>query len=103
MGFSMGSAIAQHLAVRNPELVRSLVLCSTWGRSDAHFRAMVDSWRWMIEGAPNERAFYEAFLVWVYTAHAHDNGTVDQIIEEAMAFPYQQAAGGHAARDRCLP
>ena len=90
MGFSMGSTIAQHLALRNPELVRSLVLCSTWGRSDAYFKAMADSWRWMIDSAPDERSFYEAFLVWVYTARAHDDGTVDQIIAEAMAFPHQQ-------------
>jgi pimeloyl-ACP methyl ester carboxylesterase len=90
MGFSMGSTIAQHLALRHPELVRSLVLCSTWGRSDAYFRAMADSWRWMIEGAPDERSFYEAFLVWVYTARAHEDGTVDEIINEAMAFPHQQ-------------
>ena len=90
MGFSMGSTIAQHLALRNPELVRSLVLCSTWGRSDAYFRAMAGSWRWMIDSAPDERSFYEAFFVWVYTRRAHDDGTVDQIIEEAMAFPHQQ-------------
>jgi len=90
MGFSMGSTIAQHLVLRNPELVCSLVLCSTWGRSDAYFRAVADSWRWMIDSAPDERSFYEAFLVWVYTARAHDDGTVDQIIEEAMAFPHQQ-------------
>jgi len=90
MGFSMGSVIAQHLALRNPELVQSLVLCSTWGRSDAYFKAMSDSWRWMIDSAPDERSFYEAFLVWVYTRRAHGDGTVDQIIREAMAFPHQQ-------------
>ena len=90
MGFSMGGAIAQHLALRNPELVRSLVLCSTWGRSDAYFRAMADTWRWMIDGAPDERSFYEGFFVWVYTRRAHDDGTVDQIIADAMEFPHQQ-------------
>ena len=90
MGFSMGGAIAQHLALRNPELVRSLVLCSTWGRSDAYFRAMADTWRWMIDGAPDERSFYEGFFVWVYTRRAHDGGTVDQIIADAMEFPHQQ-------------
>jgi pimeloyl-ACP methyl ester carboxylesterase len=90
MGFSMGSTIAQHLVLRNPELVRSLVLCSTWGRSDARFRAMADSWRWMIDSAPDERSFYEAFFLWVYTARAHDDGTVGRLIEEAMAFPHQQ-------------
>ena len=90
MGFSMGSTIAQHLTLRNPELVRSLVLCSTWGRSDAYFRAMANSWRWMIDSAPDERSFYEGFLVWVYTRRAHDDGTVARIIDDAMAFPHQQ-------------
>jgi hypothetical protein len=52
---------------------------------------MADSWRWMIDNAPDERSFYEAFLLWVYTARAHSDGTVDQIIEEAMAFPHQQS------------
>ncbi len=34
-GFSMGSAIAQEMALRYPELVRSLVLMSTYARPDA--------------------------------------------------------------------
>jgi pimeloyl-ACP methyl ester carboxylesterase len=37
--------------------------------------------------APSERAFFEAFFTWVYTPRAHADGTVDQIVEEALAFP----------------
>jgi pimeloyl-ACP methyl ester carboxylesterase len=38
-GFSGGSVIAQELALRHPELVRSLVLQSTWPVPDAYLRA----------------------------------------------------------------
>ena len=88
-GFSGGSAIAQELALRHPGLVRSLVLISSWARSDAFLRAAVKSWRWLPEVAPSERAFLEAFYLWLYTPRAHEDGTVDKIIEEVLAFPHQ--------------
>jgi pimeloyl-ACP methyl ester carboxylesterase len=89
VGFSAGSVIAQELAIRYPELVRSLVLVSTWARPDAYFHAMVNAWRWMMEAAPSERAFLEAFFVWIYTPRAHADGTVDRFIEETLAFPHK--------------
>ena len=90
-GFSMGSAIAQELALRHPGLVRSLVLVSTYSRADALFRAQLDLWRWLPTAAPSERAFFEAFFTWVYTPRAHEDGTVSAIVEEALAFPHQQS------------
>jgi pimeloyl-ACP methyl ester carboxylesterase len=88
-GFSGGSAIAQELALRHPGLVRSLVLDSTWARADAYFRAALKSWRWLPEAAPSERAFLEAFYLWIYTPRAHEDGTVDKLIEQVLAFPHQ--------------
>ena len=88
-GFSGGSVIAQELALRHPGLVRSLVLVSTWARADAFFRAVLKFWRWLPEAAPAERAFLEAFYLWVYTPRAHEDGTVEKIIEEVLAFPHQ--------------
>jgi pimeloyl-ACP methyl ester carboxylesterase len=102
-GFSMGSAIAQELALRHPELVRSLVLVSTYARPDALFRAQLNFWRWLPEAAPSERAFFEAFFTWVYTPRAHADGSVDQIVEEALAFPHQQSVEAFQAQvDVCL-
>ena len=90
-GFSGGSATAQELALRHPELVRSLVLVSTWSRADAYFRALCDAWTWLSELAPNDRAMLEAFFLWIYTPRAHEDGTVAQIIEDALAFPHPQS------------
>jgi pimeloyl-ACP methyl ester carboxylesterase len=45
----------------------------------------------MAERAPSDRAFLEAFFVWIYTARAHESGLVDQIIDGALAFPHSQS------------
>ena len=89
-GFSGGSKMAQELAIRHPDLVRSLVLVSTWTRLDPFTRRVTDFLRWLADVAPSERAMLEAFFVWIYTARAHNDGTVDQIIEEALAYPHPQ-------------
>ena len=102
-GFSMGSCIAQELAIRHPELVRSLVLVSTYARPDALLRAQLEMWRWLPLAAPDERSFFEAFFTWVYTPRAHADGTVARCVEEAMAFPHQQTVEAFQAQvDACL-
>src|ERR671915_932117 len=90
-GFSGGSIIAQELALRHPELVRSLVLQSTWPVMDSYLRSWALFVRWLVEVAPSERAFLEAFFLTIYTRRAHNDGTVDKIIDEVLAFPHKQA------------
>jgi 3-oxoadipate enol-lactonase len=89
-GFSGGSVIAQELALRHPELVRSLVLQSTWASLDHYGKRMAEFWSFLIENAPSEREFLEWFYLWIYTPRAHNDGTVDAFIEEVMAFPHGQ-------------
>lgn len=55
----------------------------------------------MAEAAPSARAFLEAFFVWIYTARAHADGTVAQLIDEALAFPHQ--ARPRRSRPRSTP
>jgi pimeloyl-ACP methyl ester carboxylesterase len=93
-GFSGGSLTAQHLALRHPELVRSLVLMSTWARPDAYMRTMMSAWTWLPEVAPSERALLEAFFLWIYTPRAHEDGMVEAIIEEALTFEHPQSPEG---------
>jgi pimeloyl-ACP methyl ester carboxylesterase len=102
-GFSMGSAIAQELALRHPELVRSLVLVSTYARPDALWRSQLEFWRWLAGVAPSERAFLEGFFTWVYTPRAHADGTVNEIVEESLAFPHKQPLEAFQAQvDVCI-
>ena len=89
-GFSGGSLIAQELALRHADLVRSLVLQSTWAAIDPFMRSWAEFVRWLVEAAPSERAFLEWFFLSIYTARAHNDGTVDQFIDEVLAFPHKQ-------------
>ena len=86
-----GSKISQELALRHPDLVRSLVLQSTWSAPDRYLRSFASFVRSFAEVAPSERAFLEGFFPWIYTARAHNDGTVDQFIEEVLAFPHKQS------------
>ena len=91
VGFSGGSVTAQELAIRHPERVKSLVLMGTFGKGDRYFDAVVRMFTWMMDQAPDPHAFLEAFYLWIYTVQAHESGFVDQLIEEALAFPHQQS------------
>ena len=91
-GFSGGSIAAQELALRRPELVRSLVLQSTWAVMDSYLRSWIRFVQRLVEDAPSERAFLEGFFLDIYTARAHNDGTVAAFIDEVLAFPHKQTA-----------
>jgi pimeloyl-ACP methyl ester carboxylesterase len=90
-GFSGGSAVAQELALRHPDAVRSLVLMSTWARTEPLFLAITRAWRRLAANATDERAMLEDFLIWIYTERGHKNGFVDAVIEEALGFEHPQS------------
>jgi pimeloyl-ACP methyl ester carboxylesterase len=91
-GFSGGSIIGQELAARHPARVRSLVLQSTWVVPDPYLRAWGRYVEWLIDAAPDERTFLECFFLDIYTARAHNDGTVAAFVDEVLAFPHKQSA-----------
>jgi pimeloyl-ACP methyl ester carboxylesterase len=45
LGWSLGSCVAQELAITYPERVKSLILANTWHRTDGYQRALFTSFR----------------------------------------------------------
>jgi 3-oxoadipate enol-lactonase len=90
-GFSGGSIIGQELTLRRPDLVRSLVLQSTWTLPDPYLRIWGRFVRWLAMTVADEREYLEAFFLWIYTPRAHNDGTVAAFIDEVVAFPYKQS------------
>jgi pimeloyl-ACP methyl ester carboxylesterase len=66
VGASMGGAIAQHLALSAPTRVATLVLASTWGRTDAFLAAILRGWRRLVEQLTPEE-FLTVQAPWVFT------------------------------------
>jgi len=65
LGASMGGAIAQHLALAAPQRIASMMLLGTWVRTDAFLRAVLGSWRALVERVPAE-LFVTQQLPWLY-------------------------------------
>ena len=111
IGFSLGGATAMELALLRPELVRSLVLLSTWGRSDGYMRAQMRNWQAIRQATlGDERAFLAALNPWMFSPvtledrerlRAIGAAWLEEPHQEPDAFLRQTVAdGGHDVLDR---
>ncbi|MEX0785216.1 MAG: alpha/beta fold hydrolase, partial [Dehalococcoidia bacterium] len=66
VGFSMGGAQAQEVAIRYPERVRKLVLCNTYTSRDARAAAMFRG-RVLLRERLSAEEFHRLTLPWAYT------------------------------------
>ena len=67
-GLSLGSATAQELVLRHPDLVSTLQLHCTWGRSDEWFCRMIDTMEVPV-AAGDMRMYIRLAMMWVSSPH----------------------------------
>jgi pimeloyl-ACP methyl ester carboxylesterase len=91
MGFSMGGAIAQELAIARPDLTRSLVIVGSWAHSDRLFRTFIESSAYFAGIADDERKFLMYFLASTYSRAVFEDGRVDAFCDAMLNNPHPQS------------
>ena len=78
-GISMGSAVAQQLAVAHPEKVRSMVLVSSWSRCDAYMKTVFEHFK-KARAVLSPADFTQLLQLWIYTPRYY-KGHAEELAE----------------------
>lgn len=83
-GISMGSAIAQELALAHPAKVRSLVLISSWARCDIYTKTVFEHFC-RVRKAVSVSNFVQLLQLWIFTAAHYDKNNTTLLEAQADA------------------
>jgi pimeloyl-ACP methyl ester carboxylesterase len=93
VGASMGGMVAMELALRQPRLVRSLVLACTWAQGDARVRHVVESWISLAYRVPIEERYRHVLYPWIFSPDfLAKKENVEQVFQRTLAYPHQTKA-----------
>ncbi len=100
-GLSMGSAIAQELALAYPGLVRSLLLISSWSRCDRHTQAVFDHFKKArVQLSPAD--FVQLLQLWITSASYYEDHYLQMLQDQAGAAESYMPLEAFAAQcDAC--
>lgn len=96
VGLSLGGAVAQHLALDYPELVRSLCLVSTFARQGGRQRELLRAWR-EIYARVDLVTFYRQAATWMFSdAFFERPRNVENVLRYVAASPHPQEPAAFA-------
>lgn len=104
LGASMGGAMAQHLALLVPARVASLVVASTWGRTDGFLASVFSGWRRLVATLPAAE-FLAGQAPWAFTHRFFDAPPPALVAHQearADAVPFKSVAAYQRQVDACL-
>lgn len=90
LGISLGGAIAQHVALKAPERVRSLVLAATWCAPNPYQQRLAELGR-LVAGLGHEQ-LVRASMLWLFTPRFILRNPVMVAQVEGLALQYQPPA-----------
>ena len=104
LGAGLGGVVAQHVALDEPDRLRSLTLVGSWGASDRQLRALLGTWIWAAERSASLDELLAVVAASAFGPRLWNDGTVDDALAAAertthpAAFPAQRDAFVSAAR-----
>ena len=100
-GISMGSAIAQELALSYPKKVRSLILVSSWSRSDRYTQTVFEHFKKMRELA-SPADFTQLLQLWIASAPYYEEHFDEMVRDQTtVQEDYMQVDAFQAQSDAC--
>jgi len=101
-GISMGSAIAQELALLYPQKVRSLVLISSWSRCDRYTQTVFEHFK-KIRGLASPADFTQLLQLWIASAPYYEEHFNEMVRDQTTAQEdYMPVHAFLAQSDACI-